>query len=53
MKKADEQQREKYKWMYEKEDQEDNKEETKLIEGPDQSRIAEIASWKYKVVLFN
>ncbi|CAG8526935.1 4911_t:CDS:10 [Rhizophagus irregularis] len=49
MKKASEQQREKHKWMYEKEDQEDNKGEIKLIEGPDQPRIAGIASWKYKV----
>lgn len=53
MKKASEQQREKHKWMYEKEDQEDNKGEIKLIEGPDQPRIAGIASWKYKVILFN
>ncbi|GBC07504.1 hypothetical protein RclHR1_00750038 [Rhizophagus clarus] len=38
--------------MYEKEDQlmiEDNKDKAKMIEGPDQSRNAEIASWKYKV----
>jgi hypothetical protein len=53
MKKANEQQKEKYKWMYEEEDQlmlEDDKDKTKLIEGPDQSRNAEIASWKYKVI---
>lgn len=52
MKKANEQQKEKYKWMYEKDDQEDNK-DIKMIEGPDQSRNAEIASWKYKVILIS
>ena len=53
MKKANEQQKEKYKWMYEKEDQlmlEDNNEKTKMIEGPDQSRNAEIGTWKYEVI---
>ena len=53
MTKANEQQKEKYKWMYEKEDQlmlEDNKDKTKMIEGSDNSRNAEIETWKYKVI---
>ncbi|CAI2164637.1 4866_t:CDS:2 [Funneliformis geosporum] len=52
MKKSNEQQKEKYKWMYEKDDQlllENNKDETKMIEGPDQSRIAGIETWNYKI----
>ncbi len=53
MKKANEQRKEKYRWMYEKEDQlmlEDNKDKTKMIEGSDNSRNAEIETWKYKVI---
>ncbi|CAG8434940.1 15391_t:CDS:2 [Funneliformis mosseae] len=52
MKKSNEQQKEKYKWMYEKDDQlllENNKDERKMIEGPDQSRNAGIETWNYKI----
>ncbi|CAG8530953.1 7160_t:CDS:2 [Racocetra fulgida] len=52
-KKTNEQRKEKYKWMYDKEKDplllEDNKDKPKLIEGASQDKPAEIASWKYKV----
>ncbi|CAG8719810.1 3028_t:CDS:2 [Cetraspora pellucida] len=53
MHKANEQRKEKYKWMYDKEKDplllEDNNDKPKLIEGASQDKPAEIDSWKYKV----
>ncbi|RIB27108.1 nuclear protein Es2-domain-containing protein [Gigaspora rosea] len=49
MRKANEQRKEKYKWMYDKEKDSDDKDKPKLIEGSSQDKPAEIESWKYKV----
>ncbi|KAF0374113.1 protein DGCR14-like [Gigaspora margarita] len=49
MHKANEQRKEKYKWMYDKEKDSEDKDKPKLIEGSSQDKPAEIESWKYKV----
>jgi hypothetical protein len=55
MRKASEQRRQKYKWLYEKEQsliENGNNDSIKLIEGSDKEKSAENSTWKYKVILY-
>nr|CAG8528927.1 16049_t:CDS:2 [Entrophospora candida] len=52
MHKANEQRKQKYKWLYEKEQlsiENNSNDSIKLIEGSNQEKPAEISTWKYKV----